>query len=236
MILASLDSFLSRPIAPTRRVALGSISLPVDPAPGFGGVLLGGIVARFARELDDEMIEEVTWLAAELRAGRRIPQPRLRHRLQTDRVGLQRSRHRLVGVGETVQFQLDEERGTPAQHVLCAVYAAGSLDEARRPAIFDAVARGLRWRGELGASLVAHLGGRGVDAGVSLVADPIGWAMSVLALGGVDRAAGVPTRHLVQRAYRDGLRGAHPDHGGDGRKAAERIAELVEARRILLTT
>ena len=45
VILAELEVFHSRPIAPTRRVALGRRHLPLHPAPGFGGILLGGIAA-----------------------------------------------------------------------------------------------------------------------------------------------------------------------------------------------
>lgn len=237
MILAEFEAYLSRPIAPTRRIALGSAMLPVDPPPGFGGVLLGGVVARFASRLDEETIEEVTWLASELRDGRRIPQPRLRHRRQVDRIGLQRTRYRLIGSGETMRFHFDEERGTAAQHVLCAVYAAGELPPAQRPGVFEAISRGLRWRGGLGAPLIAHLSGRGVVSEVSMVGDPIGWALRVLALHDTDAdmPAGRPSRHRVQRAFRDGLRDAHPDHGGADHEAAERIAQLSEARRILLS-
>ena len=43
--LAELQIFHSRPFAPTRRIALGQSSLPVDPAPGPGGILLGAVVA-----------------------------------------------------------------------------------------------------------------------------------------------------------------------------------------------
>ena len=55
MVLAELEAFLSRPVAPTRRVALGSLDLPGDPAPGFGGILLGGIagIAVSQRRLED---------------------------------------------------------------------------------------------------------------------------------------------------------------------------------------
>ena len=43
-----------------------------------------------------------------------------------------------------------------------------------------------------------------------------------------------PDRKVVQRRFRELLREAHPDHGGATDDAAKRIAELTEARRILL--
>ena len=36
VVLAEIEIFHSRPVAPTRRVALGHRELPVEPAPGFG--------------------------------------------------------------------------------------------------------------------------------------------------------------------------------------------------------
>jgi hypothetical protein len=65
--------------------------------------------------------------------------------------------------------------------------------------------------------------------------DPIAWALGVLDLRGADRVmTTVPSRKDVQRAFRDQLRSAHPDHGASGDGAAQRISELTEARRILL--
>jgi curved DNA-binding protein CbpA len=50
------------------------------------------------------------------------------------------------------------------------------------------------------------------------------------------RATTVVTRGEVNRRYRRLLRDAHPDHGGAGDAAAERIAELAEARSLLLAS
>ena len=242
MILAELEVFLSRPIAPTRRVALGSSTLPMDPAPGFGGVLLGGVAARFGPELDEDLADEVDWLLDELARGSRIAQPRLRHRLQVDRVGLQRSRHRLVGEGESMHFEFEIERGTPAQHVLCAAYAAGTALPSLRSTVIDVVRRGVRWRGDIGPGLIAQLSGQRGVHDIRAVGDPVRWALHVLALADLAEAETsattpmTPTRRIVQQAFRDGLRGVHPDHGGDDVEAAERIAQLSEARRILLTS
>ncbi len=232
MLLAELESHLSRPIAPTRRVALGRLTLPVDPAPGFGGILLGGIVARFGPDLAEDFHDEVLHLTHELEHGRRIAQPRLRHRLQADRVGLQTCRHRLVGRGERLSFHFDVEKGTPAQHVLCAVYAAGTVTEALRPAVMDTVRRGFRWRGEVDASLISHLAGRRSVAGTGSLVDPVAWALALLDLAGPSDTG--PSRSDVKRAFREQLRAAHPDHGAADHGAAQRIAELSEARRILL--
>ena len=40
MIVAELEVFHSRPVAPTRRVAIGNSLLPMDPPPGHGATLL----------------------------------------------------------------------------------------------------------------------------------------------------------------------------------------------------
>ena len=143
MILAELEVFHSRPIAPTRRLALGDRDLPVSPAPGFGGVLLGGIVAAYIPTLDPEMFDDLDRLSRQLEAGFRIPQPRLRHRLQVDRVGLQRSVHRLQGHGESLTFEIDD-KGAPAHHVLAAVYAAGELPLGARNRVLEAIRKAMR--------------------------------------------------------------------------------------------
>src|SRR5205807_754548 len=92
------DEAVGRAVVPTRRVALGLHWLPVAPPPGPGGVLLGGIVAAHAEAIDDELLIELLALIDDIESGRRIPRPRLRHRFQTDVVGLDRIRHKLVAV------------------------------------------------------------------------------------------------------------------------------------------
>lgn len=234
MLLAELEAYFSRPIAPTRRVALGRLVLPVEPTPGYGGILLGGIAAAFAPQIDEDLHDDVLHLMVELERGRRIAQPRLRHRLQEDRVGLQLCSHRLVEDERgSVRFVIDTEKGTPAQHVLCAVYAAGGLPRPVRPAVMDAVRKGFRWQTGPGPALIAHLSGRSAGLSTDALRDPVGWAMRVLDLRGGGHAT-VPSRREIQRAFRDRLRDAHPDHGAQGDGAAERITELTEARRILL--
>ena len=231
MLLAELEIWHSRPITPTRRVALGEWLLPVDPPPGFGGLLLAGIVAASAEHLDGELTAELARLLDDLAAGRRIRQPRLRHRFQVDRIGLARSRHRLLGRGDSVEFHL-EDRGAPAAQVLGAAYAAGAVDRAHRPVVMESLRRALRWRGPVGPSLVAHLAGATGSRSWSTSAfvHPRRWALTVLGFSD----ATTPERGEVQRRFRALVRSAHPDHGGASEGAAQRISELSEARRILL--
>jgi len=232
MVLAELESFLSRPVAPTRRVALGSVDLPADPAPGFGGILLGGIAAHFAPDLDPDHHDELTHLMDEVERGQRIAQPRVRHRLQQDRIGLQRCSHRLVGQGEMIGFEFDDDLGTPAQHLLCTIYAVGTVAPEVRSTVMATVRKGFQWRGRSAEALLGHLAGTNHSLTLSAVGDPVAWAMQLLQLTGA--AHGTPSRREVQRAFRDQLREAHPDHGAADIGAASRIADLSEARRILL--
>jgi len=233
MLLAELEVRHSRAVAPTRRVALGPHWLPTDPAPGYGGILLGGIVAAHLSDVPPDLREEFLTLADELEDGRSIAQPRLRHRFQADRIGLARSRHRLLGQGDALAFAFDDH-GAAASQILGACYAAGRLAYGPRSPVIDCLRRGVRWRGPVGPALVTHLTGTTGAAAwsVGAFADPEQWALEVL--GFADGAA--PGRRDVLRRFRDLLRQAHPDHGGDRGTAAARIAELTEARRILLAS
>ena len=64
------------------------------------------------------------------------------------------------------------------------------------------------------------------------VADPVGWALEML---GFDREVEMPAEAAVRRGFREALRAAHPDLGAAEAEAADRISQLSEARRILLT-
>ena len=231
MLLAELEIWHSRPIAPTRRVALGRSVLPIDPSPGFGGLLLGAIVAAHIDELDPDFVPELSTLLEDLQAGRRIPQPRLRHRFQVDHIGLAKSRHRLFGNGDELDFDLPSD-GSPASQILGAAYAAGRIDRMHRPAVMEILRRGMRWHGEVGPSLIAHLSGASGARGRSIgaLAHPETWALTILGFGD----GSVPERRDVQRRFRTLVRDAHPDAGGAHVGAAQRIAELTEARDILL--
>ena len=234
MILAELEVFHSRPIAPTRRVALGRLQLPVEPAPGPGGLLLGAVAARFVGDIEPDLFDDLTRLTFQLEHGYRIPQPRLRHRLQRDRVGLTCSAHRLVRRRGTNDLEFEEMKGAPVQHVLAAVYAAGTFDAARRPSVMTVIRRGLRWGGGADAPrLLRYLAGGDGAGFLADTEDPVLWALDVLGFEAEPEGSG-PPRPDVQRRFRALLRDAHPDNGGIAEAAAERIAVLTEARRILL--
>jgi hypothetical protein len=251
MIVAELEVYHSRPVAPTRRVALGHLTLPIDPPPGFGGVLLGGVVAHHVAGLDPDLLPDLERLTLQLENGQSIPQPRLRYRFQQDRVGLTRSTHRLVGDGDELRYEFAED-GLASQHLLGAVYAAGQLPPRARPAVMGAIRRAIEWPGAVGPELIAMLAGFGAGASWSshALSHPVEWALEVLGLAGagpervvhtngnggpsVTRQGIGPSRREIQQQYRRLLIEAHPDHGGQSEAAAQRIAELSEARRILL--
>ena len=122
MLLAELEIWHTRPLTPTRRVSLGHLVLPTDPAPGFGGLLLGAIVSRHIIDVDEDLIPDTHRLVSQIERGERVAQPRLRHRYQVDRHGMARSLHRLVGSGDDFAFEFDTQ-GNPMQQVLGAIYA-----------------------------------------------------------------------------------------------------------------
>lgn len=238
--LAELAIYHSRPFAPTRRIALATSRLPVDPAPGPGGVLLGGIVAHHRDELGEDLFESLLKLTLQLQEGQRVVQPRMRHRFQGDRHGLTRSRARLRrdDGGLVIDF---ENKGTGLQLMLGAVYTAGNMDPGPRRAVMDAIRKGLRWGGALDRRLYAHLSGLdgGQEWSADVYEDPVRWALQTLGMqaasNGTATGGDLPDRTLVQRRFRDALRAAHPDHGGATDDAATRINDLTEARRILLS-
>ena len=231
MLLAELEIRHSRAVAPTRRVALGQLWLPTEPPPGYGGILLGGVVAAHRDGLDDELVAELELLLDDLEEGARIAQPRLRHRFQTDVVGLDRSRHRLVGHGDRVSFELDSH-GRPVPQVLGAVYAAAQVHPSARASVFDAIRRALVWEGAIGAALVSYLSDRAAAPPHSWRRFPTDerWALQVLGFGPDSR----PDADEVRRRFRSLVVEVHPDRGAEAEGAGQRIVELTEARRVLL--
>jgi len=229
MLLAEFEVWHTRPRAPTRRVALGHVVLPVDPAPGFGGLLLGAVLASHVRHVDDDLVPDVHRLIDQVQRGERVVQPRLRHRYQVDRHGLACSTHRLVGEGDEITFQLDSH-GTPLQQVLGAAYALERLDPALRRRLGPLLRKAMGWHGPLGSSFIAHLAGTAA-VNLAALADPRAWALELL---GFPLGTAKPSKKDVMARFRQRLREVHPDHGGDGERASSMIGELGEARRILL--
>lgn len=226
MLLAELEVRHSRPFAPTRRVAIGELYLPTDPAPGFGGLLLAGLVGAFAPAVDEESRDRLDVLLDDVERGRRIVQPRLRHRFQVDTHGLDRSRHKLVGDGERLELVIDDH-GSALPQVLAAVYAAGKLSRSSRAHVFRLLRRATRWEGDADRSLLDFLTTDRPTSGAALE----GWALTVLGFApGKD-----PSRGEINRRFRSLVRQAHPDHGGATEDAGKRILDLTEAKRILLS-
>ena len=250
MILAELTVHHTRRHMPTRRVALGEQYLPMT-GPSYGAGLLAAVVAEHAPDLDDEQREEIPRVLFGIaRHGIRVPTIVLRHRLQTDRHGLDRSRHRLLGEDGLLVVELDVH-GASVPQVLGAILAAGSMGSSVRRKAIRAVEAGLAQPGVIPEPFIVRrlLAGIPIPAppppGVGSVEDaysPIDigawvgvpaerrWAMEVLGI----RADATLERRDVQRRFRRLLRMAHPDHGAESDGAAERIAELTEARELLL--
>ncbi len=231
VLLAELEVFHNRVFSPTRRLALGRRQLPLDPPPGFGAVLLGAVAAVAGEELDAEDRDSLRRRMHRLEVGARVPQPQVRHRYQTDIHGLARSHARLYGRGESLELDV-EGSGSPLQLTLAATYAAGQLPAAARQRVFDAVRRGLAWRGPITDATYRYVAGEGdLKWAATDFADPRLWALDVLGLDD-----GAADQKEIQRRFRVLLREAHPDHGARSEQAAERIADLSSARRILLDT
>src|SRR3954451_10985665 len=96
VILAEMVVRHTRKHMPTRRVALGDLYLPMT-GPAHGAGLLAAVVAENIGWFDNEQLEELPRLLHDIaRHGISVPRIALRHRLQTDVHGLDRSRHRLL--------------------------------------------------------------------------------------------------------------------------------------------
>ncbi len=251
MLLAELNVRHTRRHMPTRRVALDGAYLPTS-GPAHGAALLSAVVATNLPALDEDQRELLPRLLDDARRGLTIPRIALRHRLQYDVHGLDRSRHRLLGEGGHLVAELDVH-GAQVPQILGAVLGAAALpghggrrDCARcdpqrgQPQVVGARARGrgpVRVGGAVGRDASAARLRGVVDPGRapdeepwSGVAPDERWAREVLGLRAQMRVA----RDDVNRRFRRLLRDAHPDSGGASAGAAARIAELTEARAILL--
>ncbi len=250
MILAELTVHHTRRHMPTRRVALGEQYLPMTGA-AHGAGLLAAVAAEHVIALDDEQAEELPRLLFAInRHGIEVPRIALRHRLQTDLHGLDRSRHRLLEEEGRLIVELDVH-GAPAPQMLGAILAAGSLGSSVRTRAVRAIEAAVANPGMIPEPFLVRRLAAGIPilrpprAGVGPVEQAFSemdsgswvgvpaerrWAMEVFGLG----AEMDVQRRDVQRRFRRLLRLAHPDQGGESDGAAERIAELTEAREVLL--
>jgi len=250
VLLAELNVRHTRRHMPTRRVALDGAYLPTS-GPGHGSALLAAVVATNLPSLDPDQRELLPRLLHDARHGLSIPRIALRHRLQYDTHGLDRSRHRMLGEDGRIVVELDVH-GAPVPQLLGAVLGAASLHTSGRTAALDTIRRVVegRWGGlaaDVQLRVISHGTWEGArpplasSAGWQPGEPPeemawrgVGpdqrWAMEVLGL----RAGMTVARDDVNRRFRRLLREAHPDSGGASAGAAARIAELTEARTILM--
>ncbi|MBT95149.1 MAG: hypothetical protein CL431_04180 [Acidimicrobiaceae bacterium] len=232
MVLAELEIFHSRTNAPTRRVALGYVYLPVKKGSGNGAVLLAGIVARFMPDIDEDFYDDYKKLLYQIQRGERISQPRLRHRFQEDRIGLARTVHRLQDHEGKYRFTFELNEAAAEQNILAAAYSIRQFAYKDRPAVVNLMNKAVRWRGEVGTDFISYL----LSRHDKFVADlghesSESWALQILGISSIN-----PDAEEVKKQFRKLLRTTHPDTGEDNTKidAAKRIQELSEARRILL--
>lgn len=247
VLLAELTVRHTRRHMPTRRVALDHAYLPMTGG-RHGSLLLQTVVAENVGALDDEQLDLFPRLLDDARRGLSVPRIALRYRLQTDVHGLDRSRHRVLGEDGRVVVELDVH-GARVPQVLGAVLAVGNMIPSSRDGAITALRAVLdqRFRFPDGVTL------RRLEYGIPQEAPPLPgttwnrgrppqelewegvpserrWAMEVLGLRG---GMGLD-RDDINRRFRRLLRDAHPDHGGARAEAAERIAELTEARDLLV--
>jgi hypothetical protein len=248
VLLAELTIRHTRRHMPTRRVALGSAYLPMS-GPGHGAALLSAVAAAFFPDMSEEQQEFLPRLLDDAREGLTVPRIALWYRLQTDVHGLDRSRHRVLGENGRLVVEIDTH-GAAAPQVLGSVLAVAALPPTPRRAGLTAIRTVVdgRWPGLAPDVQVRRLDWMSLHvppplAGVAWrpgrpadeemwdgVPAERRWAMEVLGL-----RAGMPVeRDEVNRRYRQLLREAHPDHGAAAKGAGERIAELSEARSLLL--
>jgi hypothetical protein len=250
VLLAELSIRHSRRHMPTRRVALDGAYLPMS-GPAHGAALLAAVVATNLPTIPEEQRELLPRLLRDARHGLTIPRIALRHRLQHDTHGLDRSVHRMLGEDGKIVIEIDVH-GSPTPQILGAVLGAAALNPSGRGVGLETIRKVVegRWPGlakEIGVRFVTNDGWnaarpplaaaddyqRGAPPDEQLwrgVAPDERWAMEVLGL----RAGMTVRRDDVNRRFRRLLRDAHPDSGGIATGAAARIEELTEARSILL--
>jgi hypothetical protein len=245
--LAELVVRHTRRHMPTRRVAVDDAYLPAGGA-AHGPLLLGAVVAEFIGDLHVEDRAPFARLAREAREGLLVPRIAMRYRLQTDTHGLDRSRHRIVIEHGRLVLELDTH-GRAEPQILASVMAAAALGTQGRELGVRAIEASMRRPGELPEGLGVRRLADGRHGPIPIVGRPgraapgsdrprswagvaaeHRWAMEVLGM----RAGAEVHRDDVVARFRRLVRNVHPDHGGAAVGAAERIAELREARERLL--
>jgi hypothetical protein len=254
VLLAELNVRHTRRHMPTRRVAIDDGYLPTSGA-AFGGVLIGAVLAECVPGLDEEQIDALDRLVRVAKRGElTVPRIALRYRLQRDTHGLDRSRHRITSAaverGSTRPILELDLHGRPAPQVIGALMAGSRLSSTRRSIVFRFVDAAIARPGVLPEGLEVRRryeglpGMRPPGPGTTTVGSSPGarrdewagvpserrWAMEVLGL----HAGHAIERDDVQHRFRRLIRLAHPDHGGESVGAAERMAELSDARELLL--
>ncbi|HXY92636.1 MAG TPA: J domain-containing protein [Acidimicrobiia bacterium] len=249
LLLAELNVRHTRRHMPTRRVALDDSYLPTSGS-AFGAVLLGAVVAEHVPGLDEEQLDALGRLVDAARNGLTVPRIALRYRLQTDTHGLDLSRHRVIGAdvrtGSVWPVLELDRHGPAAPQVIGAIMAAAALPPSGRKIALRFVDAAVARPGFLPEGLDVHRmfeglpglrpyapGARPAPGSPDEwrgVPSERRWAMEVLGL----RAGMEVERDDVQRRFRRLVRLAHPDHGAGNTGAAERIAELADAREVLL--
>jgi hypothetical protein len=252
VILAELNIRHTRRHMPTRRVALDASYLPMNGS-AHGAALLMAVVAENVDGLDEEQRELLPKFLQVAADGLNVPRIGLRYRLQTDVHGLDLSRHRLVEDNGLLVVELDVH-AAPAPQVIGAVMAAAAMGQTTRRKALRAIEAAIAHPGVIPEPFLVRRLLHGVPSERPPLAasGPVGpingviasdaarwagipserrWAMEVLGIG-----AGISFDRVdVQKRFRRLLRNAHPDHGGASAGAAERIAELTEARELLLS-
>jgi hypothetical protein len=255
LLLAELNIRHTRRHMPTRRVAVDHGYLPTSGA-AFGGVLIGAVVAECVPGMDEDQIDALARLVDVARTGTlTVPRIALRYRLQRDTHGLDLSRHRIVSAdverGSMRPILELDLHGRPAPQVIGALMAGSQLPPSGRQVVFRFVDAALARPGVLpeglevrrryqglpgmrppgpGTTTTVGSGFEGADDWVGVPSERR-WAMEVLGL----QAGHAIERDDVQKRFRRLIRLAHPDHGGESMGAAERMAELSEARELLLS-
>jgi hypothetical protein len=253
VLLAELNIRHTRRHMPTRRVAVDHGYLPTS-GPAFGGVLIGAVLAECVPGLDEEQTDALARLVDVAKRGNlTVPRIALRYRLQRDTHGLDLSRHRITSAAVeqgSVRPVLELDlHAAAAPQVIGALMAGSQLPPSGRSVVFRFVDAALARPGFLPEGLDVRRRYQGLPG----MRPPGPGTTTTISGGGPDDWAGVPSerrwamevlglqvghsieRDDVQKRFRRLVRLAHPDHGGESGSAAERMAELAEARELLLS-